>query len=193
MTNLIKFDGFDGSEIRVTDDGRYSVFDVIAFCGKKSQSEVWKRLCVHFPEVVATTEEFQFPGRGQRKTPVAKENVVLEILTFFGKAPGQSVFASDKFYPRTETQIIGVLVEAFSDCEPCPQFYCSGYRIDLYLAKHRIAIECDEQGHGHYNQKNERKREQAIKSALGCSFVRFNPYSDDFNIGRVIKQIRALV
>ena len=71
MTNLIKFDGFDGSEIRVTDDGRYSVFDVIAFCGKKSQSEVWKRLCVQFPEVLTKCDNFKFPGKGQRETPVA--------------------------------------------------------------------------------------------------------------------------
>ena len=49
--DIIRFDGFD-EQIRMTNDGRYSVYDVIQFCGKKGQAEVWKRLCAKFPEVV---------------------------------------------------------------------------------------------------------------------------------------------
>ena len=90
MTNLIKFDGFDGSEIRVTDDGRYSVFDVIAFCGKKSQSEVWKRLCVQFPEVLTKCDNFKFPGKGQRETPVASREGILYIIGLLPGAVGRA-------------------------------------------------------------------------------------------------------
>ena len=93
----------------------------------------------------------------------------------------------------TETQIVRVLEAAFADCQPCPQFYCSGYRIDLYLAEPRIAIECDENGHKDYSQKKERKREQSIKSSLGCSFVRFDPYNPDFNLGSIVRQVRELL
>ncbi|MGA0200137.1 MAG: DUF559 domain-containing protein [Prochlorotrichaceae cyanobacterium] len=197
MANLSVFAGeFDGSTIRVTEDGRFSVYDVlVAFkvCDQPNCQKTLKRIQDKYPEVVQKNDNLKFPGRGQRETPVATEEAILEILAICGKAPGQSPVTSDKFYPRPETQVMQVLAEAFSDCEPCPQFYCSGYRIDLYLAKYRIAVECDEYGHGHYSQTEEQARERAIKSALGCSFVRFDPYAIDFNIGTVIKQIRDLI
>ena len=116
-----------------------------------------------------------------------------KIMKAIGCHSMQSPIMSNEFYPRTETQVIQVLSESFLDCEPCTQFYCSGYRIDLYLAVPRIAVECDEYGHKNYIGKDEQKRERIIKSALGCSFVRFDPYSPGFNIGTTIRQIRELV
>ena len=87
MTNLISFDGFDDSEIRVNKDGCYSVFDVIRFCGCKSQHEVWKRLTVRYPEVSSKCENFKFSGKGQRETPVANRENILYIL---GLLPGEA-------------------------------------------------------------------------------------------------------
>lgn len=82
MTNLIRFDGFDDAEIRVTADGRYSVYDVIRFCGCKGQWEVWKRLTVTFPELLTKCEEYKFAGRGgaARPTPVASRESILQLL-----------------------------------------------------------------------------------------------------------------
>jgi very-short-patch-repair endonuclease len=193
MTNIIRFDDFSNSEIRVTEDGRYSVYDVVKFCGKQNPRDAWNDLKKKYPEVVGKTETHKFPGRGQQETPIADRYVMTEILEILRCSPTQESITSNKFYPKTEDQIISVLKKAFHDCEPCPQFYCNGYRIDLYLAKYRIAIECDESSHSAYCKTKESTREKIIKSALGCSFVRFDPYAKDFNLGDVIANIRKLI
>lgn len=102
MTNLIKFDGFDSSNIRVTDDGRYSVLDVIRFCtGSKNPSQFWngdkserstrqKGLVERFPEVIRKTDNFKFSGQGQRETPVADREGILYIIGLLPGAVGRS-------------------------------------------------------------------------------------------------------
>lgn len=184
---------FDGQVIRSTEDGRYSVYDVIKFCGCKSEHQVWKRLSAQYPEIGRKTEYFNFPGRGQRGTPVASYQDCMTILQILGKHPGQLEITSDKFYPRTETQIVSVLKAAFADLQPMPQFCIHGYRIDLYLATANIVIEIDEYGHKDYDTQKELVREQKIKDALGCSFIRFDPYLPGFNLGDVILSIRELI
>jgi len=94
MTNNIvaKIDlGFADSGIRITDDGRFSVLDVIKFCGKKNPAQVWSGdnrqngLTSKYSEVAQRCDSFKFPGRGQQFTPVAnKEN----ILCIIGLLPG---------------------------------------------------------------------------------------------------------
>lgn len=78
-------------EIRVSDDGRYSVFDVIEVIGgKKNPRDAWKVLTEGFPEVVGKTDNFQFPGAGQRKTPVANNEGILYIIGLLPGAVGRS-------------------------------------------------------------------------------------------------------
>jgi hypothetical protein len=73
-------------EIRVTDDGRSSVYDIIQVIGgKKNPRETWKRLCDDYPEVVTFCDNFQFPGVGQRPTPVADIEGMFYII---GLLPG---------------------------------------------------------------------------------------------------------
>lgn len=186
---------FDGQVIRSTDDGRYSVFDVIKFCGKKNPRDAWNVLCERYPEISRKTESFKFPGKGgaAKPTPVASYQDCMTILQILGKHPGQLEITSDKFYPRTETQIVSVLKAAFADLQPMPQFCIHGYRIDLYLATANIVIEIDEYGHKNYDTQKELIREQKIKDALGCSFIRFDPYLPGFNLGDVILSIRELI
>lgn len=92
MTNLITFDGFQDSEIRVTEDGRYSVYDVIKFCGCTGHHKVWNRLTERFPELANNVQLHQFKGKGkgQRPTPVASLDIVLWLCAYI-KNPGQSV------------------------------------------------------------------------------------------------------
>ena len=90
--NLISFEEISDSEIRVTDDGRYSVYDLIRFCtGNKNPSQLWngdktdrktkqKGLVERFPEVIRKTDNFKFPGRGQRETPIANRENILYII-----------------------------------------------------------------------------------------------------------------
>ena len=94
MTNNIvaKIDlGVANSGIRITGDGRFSVLDVIKFCGKKNPVQVWSGdrrengLSSRYPDVADLCDDFKFPGRGQHFTPVSnKEN----ILCIVGLLPG---------------------------------------------------------------------------------------------------------
>lgn len=88
-----------------------------------------------------------------------------------------------------ETEIIKTIQLAFSHFPSFTQFFISGYRIDLYFPDHRIAVECDEKGHKDYNGEKEIKRQDTITKLLGCKFIRFNPDSPKFNIGKVINKI----
>jgi hypothetical protein len=85
MTNILRFDGFDGEEIRVTPDDRYSVYDVIKFCGKGNPRQSWKGLTEVYSEVVKKVDNYKFPGKGQRETPVANRQDILYII---GLLPG---------------------------------------------------------------------------------------------------------
>jgi hypothetical protein len=62
-------------------DGKVSVFDAIEFTtGQKNPHQVWKNLTDRVPEVLQKVENFKFPGKGQRETPVATLEGFLEIL-----------------------------------------------------------------------------------------------------------------
>ena len=92
MSNLTFFKrDFEGSEVRVTEDRRFSVFDVLTFFvepttrkGKKADSinprQVWASLQGSHSELVQLVDNFKFPGRGQRETPVANEEGIIQIL-----------------------------------------------------------------------------------------------------------------
>lgn len=200
MFNLSDFDFDDnGCNIRMTPDGRVSVFDVISVVlGKKNPRSDWSRLTTLYPRVLIFCHTFTFPGRGQHPTPVIHQEHLAKVLDLIPtvksvKRNGRNSVTNDKFYPTTEAQIITTIEEAFFDCQPIRQFYVRGYRIDLYFPNHRIAVECDEYNHSTYCKKSEAKREQLIKESLGCSWVRFDPYCPDFSIGKVIYQIRRLI
>lgn len=102
MTNIVRFDDFSDAEIRVTEDGRYSVYDVIRFCtGSKNPSQLWngdksdrktrqKGLVERFPEVIRKTDNFKFPGKGQRETPVANRENILYIIGLLPGAIGRA-------------------------------------------------------------------------------------------------------
>ena len=76
-----------GGEIRCTEAGQPSVFDMIRVIGgKKSPREAWKRLCEQYPEVVARCDGFKFPGRGQQVTPVASDKEAAYYI--LGLLPG---------------------------------------------------------------------------------------------------------
>ena len=93
----------DGAKIRVNDDGYFSVYDAIKVCGHPNPRQVWQGngrkkkdgtlsaygLIHKYPEVVQKTYNFQFPGRGQRKTPVVDIEGWLNILPLLPGAMGK--------------------------------------------------------------------------------------------------------
>jgi hypothetical protein len=76
----------DNAAIRRTPDGRCSVYDFIAVVGEqKNPRQAWERLIERYPEVVPKCDNFKFPGRGQRETPVTDREGWAYIL---GLLPG---------------------------------------------------------------------------------------------------------
>jgi hypothetical protein len=76
----------DNAAIRRTPDSRCSVYDLIsATGGQTNPRDTWKTLVERHPEVVGKTDNFKFPGRGQRETPVTDREGWAYIL---GLLPG---------------------------------------------------------------------------------------------------------
>lgn len=85
-SSFIVIPELENARIRRTDDGRVSVFDLIAVIGgQKNSREPWKRLCKIYTEVVTKCDNLQFPGAGQRLTPVVTRENALYII---GLLPG---------------------------------------------------------------------------------------------------------
>jgi hypothetical protein len=102
----------------------------------------------------------------------------------------QQVGLPHMIFTHTECDTVTTLAKAFPDQDPIAEYHVVGYRIDLYLRQSNIAIECDNHNHKDYDQVQEAIRTNRINSALHCSWVRFNPLSEDYNIGDVMYRIR---
>ena len=98
-------------------------------------------------------------------------------------------FGIEVYVSPIESDCIGILDAAFADLDPIRQFPVGRFRIDLYLSKVKIAIECDENHHKRQT-KADSDREREIDQLLCCKFLRFNPHSNGFSIGDVIYTIR---
>ena len=69
------------------------------------------------------------------------------------------------------------------------QYSVSGYRIDLYFHKHKLATEVAELGHADRNLSNEIERQKALEKELNYVFIRINPDEKNFNIFKEINKI----
>lgn len=89
VSGFIMVDEF--GNVRVTDQGLISAFDLIrVVAGQKNPYQVWVRLSEVYPDVLTTCENFKFPGRGQKETPVVSKKTALKILGILPGAVGAS-------------------------------------------------------------------------------------------------------
>ena len=73
----------DTAQIRKTSESppRVSVFDVItSFLRAGNPWQMWGDFSRQFPEVLQLVEDFKFPGRGQRNTPVTDARGIVRII-----------------------------------------------------------------------------------------------------------------
>lgn len=61
------------ANIRRTEDGQSSVFDLLEVSGAVNPRAMWSQLIKTYPEVTKLTSKLKFPGSGQRFTPVTNE------------------------------------------------------------------------------------------------------------------------
>ncbi len=114
-----------------------------------------------------------------------------EIIDTLGIADNIRVISSP-----VEENTIECLVHAFADLEPKTQYsVCDKkYRVDLYLMKANIVVECDENGHTSYCTVAELKRTRDITKELqNCQWERYDPYRHGFHIGKTIFSIREKI
>jgi hypothetical protein len=72
---------FRGKTVRVTEDKRVSVYDVIkVVSGVDQPNRSFEQLCAQNEEVLTACKNFQFPGQGQRPTPVTDIESMLHII-----------------------------------------------------------------------------------------------------------------
>lgn len=84
----------DHGDIRITEGGDVSVFDLVRLCSESKSRQyphyTWKRLAESFPEVLSKTRHCKFPGRRQRETPVISKEDALYLLGLLPGAMGKS-------------------------------------------------------------------------------------------------------
>lgn len=95
--------------------------------------------------------------------------------------------------PRKEHYHIEAIEQSFPDVEMQRQFKIEKYRVDLYIEKYNLVIECDEFNHRDRDPQLEKEREDFIKSKLNCEFIRFDPDCKDFSIFSVISRIYKFI
>lgn len=193
--------------IRVYDDNvtyRVSVVDITRVVARLQNPHM--ALSRFFKE--NTFEYFQFSGSGQRPTPVVSVESVPDVVkTIVANArmsshrimqwaerlgcSTEAVLAFRK--GAVECNTMHVIMRAFRRHTCIQQHNVDGYRIDMFMPDFNIAVECDEYGHKRYNQAKELERTTVITNKLGCHWVRYDPYSQDFNIGDVIADIQDII
>jgi very-short-patch-repair endonuclease len=94
---------------------------------------------------------------------------------------------------KKEAEYIGHLMDVFDIYNPLRQYAVETYRVDLYLEKINIVVECDEEDHKGRCPVYEKAREEIVLDVLDCSMVRFNPDHPEFSVFSVIKVIHRLV
>ena len=58
------------------------------------------------------------------------------------------------------------------------------------LDEHKLGVEIDEYGHADRDFEYEQSKQLMIEKKLGCKIIRINPDATDFNIYKMINQIR---
>lgn len=135
MTNIIRFGGFENSEIRVTEDGRYSVLDAIKFCsGVKDIQRInraWKQLCIDFPSL-SLCPFHKFDGRSKTETPVLNfEEIVLLVRQIRESAKQQNPVFVKSSQCAAEFAFRDALRDFYIECE---ENVVTEYRCDAGIA-----------------------------------------------------------
>ena len=79
--------------------------------------------------------------------------------------------------------------DAFEGKNVQTQYSVSGYKIDRYFHKHKLALEVHELGHNDRNIDYQIQSQSAIEKEVGCVFIRSNPDKENFKIFKAKNEI----
>ncbi len=95
-----------------------------------------------------------------------------------------------KRYMPKETETLDFIHESLQSIVKVErQYQVLTYRIDMYIPDAKLAIECDEQGHKGRDVAYEKQRQQDIETALGCTFLRYNPDDATFRLATLLNAV----
>jgi hypothetical protein len=99
-----------GSSLRRTEDGRFSIYDLIRVAGgKKNPHDAWKALCAQYSDCLGKTESVKIgEGKAAKVTPVSTVENCLYIL---GLLPG----ICGKSYRETAASLVRRYIEGDAD------------------------------------------------------------------------------
>lgn len=155
----------------------------------------------------------QFSGAGERPTPVIsldKLSILVSTILANARLSTKQIQAwATKLGCSTEDIInmrigpiecdtLEIIKQSFNMLECISQYKVLQYYVDMYIPEFNICIECDENGHEHYDQQKEADRQASITATLSTpekpvKWVRFNPNSPEFSIGHVIHDINKYI
>ena len=94
-----------------------------------------------------------------------------------------------------EMDTIKCIMDSFNNEQMIKQYAVKTYRIDLFFPEYKLAIECDELHHNTLQNKiNDTNREEDIKKEIeNCTFIRYEPFAEKFNIFILINQIHTFI
>lgn len=185
---------FEGQQVRfvgTSEKPEWVAADIVAILYPDVESKQRTTYLRKVPEEWKGKKAVMTPGGLQKMITLTEEGIrclIVRSSSLRAKKLAQ-VLGIEILIPSKEQKCLGLIMESFSHLNPVPQFFVSGFRIDLYFPSHRIAVECDELDHNCYNRIAEKQRQDLITQVLGCQFIRFNPDEDNFCIGRVINRI----
>lgn len=180
-----------------------SVFDIlITVFGGNNPHKRWMDIQKLYRDPLAELDIATHKFRGRKQKPTQAIHVrhvhrLVELAMAGARMPlsRKREILGEEPPPRayTELEIHECLTKAFAGEDMRAQFPVCGFRVDLYFPEHRIAVECDEHGHRDYCEAGERAREEAITSALGCRWVRYDPYAAGFDVFDLINRVLRLM
>lgn len=91
-------------------------------------------------------------------------------------------------YINIECETISMIIKAFNGENMREQYKIDNYIIDLYFIDYKLAVECDENHHNYFIEKDS-LRENEIKEKLNCKFIRYKPFDKNFDIFIIINKI----
>ena len=96
-------------------------------------------------------------------------------------------------YSFDEKYIISALPAAFEGKTMHTKYCVQNKRLNLYFSEHKFGIEIDEYGHVDRDFEYEQIRQLMIEEQVGCKIIRTDPDAADFNIYRIIYQVRMSI
>ena len=205
------------ARLRYTANGKISLYDVLKFMGvtsneKKLVAKYKSSTRNHAIENCCPVDKWDpehkqsIAIKNSKDTPCADLPHTIKFMGYFLRRDHmdqkqiQDIISrfdlpesilSDTDLPHTEKEIMKQIMNALPwDCEL--QFAIGSHRIDLYIPKFKIAIECDEFDHVQYNRIEDENRQRFVTDQLTCTWVRFDPYNENFCVFNVIRDILKL-